>query len=526
MTVTWQRLAGDTSSFAISISLLRDPDEGVGADPDESASWGAFQLWVNGTNLCLHNEQGEDVDAVHWYLLPLLEWIVVNWDPLLHEERLPVRATGGNAAHSLRTTGPLAIRQENDQASAEWDEWWQRHCLQASRSGGPFPEIFFRRTRDSIEISWLSDAVPGVPSDYMRFAASEGMARLEPEQVAVPIFQAVTEVIGELSTRRVASTRIAQLREALRVIPDPGRRAQRLAWIAGLGRRAEAVADSWKTLVKSASRFPAEIANGLVGNGTTDSSPVVGSAPAAALLFGAASPSVSESDIDKLIDVLASAITDPREETSELASLVEDAPMARWGRGIHEQGYELADDALAALDIDNDDWVDVEAVVMRLGIEIQENAFTDRAIRAISIAGMGFSPCIVLNSAYHWNRQQEVRRFSLAHELCHILADRDRARRVVVGTGAWAPRDIERRANAFAANFLMPPRLIEHHLANLESPISQIEGVNELADRLRVSDSAALDHLFNLGFIGREDWEDMRRVVHWSRLEDKRDSRE
>ena len=40
-------------------------------------------------NLCAHREDGEQVDSVHWYLLPLIEWFADNWNPLLHEERLP-----------------------------------------------------------------------------------------------------------------------------------------------------------------------------------------------------------------------------------------------------------------------------------------------------------------------------------------------------------------------------------------------------------------------------------------------------
>ena len=104
MTVQWERLVGDTSRFAIRLAFAPDPDDGRAAAPDMSHSWGSFQLWVDGRNLCTHSEEGERIESVHWYLLPLMEWLARNWNPLLHEERLPVKNAGGNAWASLRRT--------------------------------------------------------------------------------------------------------------------------------------------------------------------------------------------------------------------------------------------------------------------------------------------------------------------------------------------------------------------------------------------------------------------------------------
>ena len=92
MATHWEHLAGDTSAFAIKLAFMDDPDEQQGASDDVSLSWGAFQIWVNGWNLCTHLEEGERVESAHWYLLPLLEWFVLQWNPLLHEERLPCEA--------------------------------------------------------------------------------------------------------------------------------------------------------------------------------------------------------------------------------------------------------------------------------------------------------------------------------------------------------------------------------------------------------------------------------------------------
>jgi len=104
MSTRWERFAGDTGAFALTLAFGRDPDDGQAAEPDVSLSWGSFQIWVEGRNLCAHREAGERIESVHWYLLPLIEWFVEHWDPLLHEERLPARNLGDTAWESLRAT--------------------------------------------------------------------------------------------------------------------------------------------------------------------------------------------------------------------------------------------------------------------------------------------------------------------------------------------------------------------------------------------------------------------------------------
>ena len=46
------------------------------------------------------------------------------------------------------------------------------------------------------------------------------------------------------------------------------------------------------------------------------------------------------------------------------------------------------------------------------------------------------------------------RRFTLAHELCHLIHDRGYGARLAIASGPWAPADVEQRANAFAAMLL------------------------------------------------------------------------
>jgi hypothetical protein len=101
MTVKWERFEGNTDRFAVRLGFLVDPSP-VAIAPEEALSWGSFQIWVDGQNLCAHIDQGESLQSVHWYLLDLLEWVAFNWDALFHEERLPNRNASETAVASMR----------------------------------------------------------------------------------------------------------------------------------------------------------------------------------------------------------------------------------------------------------------------------------------------------------------------------------------------------------------------------------------------------------------------------------------
>ena len=190
MPTRWERLAGDTDVFAVKVAFMDDPDDGLGADEDQWRSWGAFQIWVRGANLCSHLEEGERVESVHWYLLPLLEWIACSWDPLLHEERLPCKNDAEDGWRSLQANRfPSAAIGELQEEAWEtwWQQWWSRHSIGAASEGGIFPDVVVRRCRDLVEISWGDTRSVGVPGHVSFTAAGPDVVRLSPQDVAAPL---------------------------------------------------------------------------------------------------------------------------------------------------------------------------------------------------------------------------------------------------------------------------------------------------------------------------------------------------
>lgn len=261
MSTRWERLAGDTSRFAIRLAFAPDPDDGRGIDPDTGQSWGSFQVWVEGRNLCAHLEQGERIDSVHWYLLPLIEWFATNWNPLLHEERLPVRNDASSAWASLRSTmfPPAVVEMHEGRAERwerTWQDWWYRHALRAPSDGGLFPDVIFRRSRDSVELSWGRVRTAGMPDGFEFAESGQGVARLSPREVAEPLHDALTGACEYLRTLHAESDRFKALERRLRSLPRDDQRQRRLMWLAGLGVDQKTVREGWRRAKRWLSDLP------------------------------------------------------------------------------------------------------------------------------------------------------------------------------------------------------------------------------------------------------------------------------
>lgn len=126
-----------------------------------------------------------------------------------------------------------------------------------------------------------------------------------------------------------------------------------------------------------------------------------------------------------------------------------------------------------------------------------------------SIAGVfgiadAAGPCLVFNSAHPSTRQ----RWTLAHELGHLLTHRDRTEITLVGGYKRVP-ERERFADAFAAAFLMPRAGIERRLRELLSraPEVSVADLLVLANEYGVSSQALFLRLEGLGYIPSGEWD-------------------
>ena len=512
MSTRWERLAGDTNVFALRMAFAPDPDDGRGVDRETSLSWGSFQVWVEGRNLCAHLEEGERIDSVHWYLLPIVEWFARNWNPLLHEERLPVRNDGETAWASLRATRfpPPAVENDEEKASeweTAWQSWWTRHAVRTASEGGLFPDIILRRSRDSVEVSWGPAHSEGAPRHFSFLESERGASRLPPRHVAEPLHEVLLGASEYLLSLEPDAHRIKALCKALRALKAEASPGPRLMWLAGLGVGERAVRNGWQRAQESLSKVADAPRRAMLEVPQESPLVIIGSCQAA-LMFGSLSPDVRQEDVEQIARKMV-GLYSPDGESEGTRAMCRSAPVEDSGSTSWSQGYELADELHERFDMRfaKGESVDIEGMVDHVGVTLELLRLSDDRIRGVSIVGPQHRAGILFNTRNDANAYPSGRRFTLAHELCHLLFDREAGSRLAMASGPWAPRDIERRANAFAAMLLMPSDLVQRTVSMVTAQLDTMEGVGQVAKRLQAGFLAALRHLTNLGFIDEAEQE-------------------
>lgn len=340
-----------------------------------------------------------------------------------------------------------------------------------------------------------------------------GTARLLPSQVAGPLFEASHAAAGELAARMPGAPRIRELLRALEELSDAARTTKRLSWMLDAASGTGGAAGQWTRVKQALDSAPARASEAALAVGR-DELAIEGSCHAA-LLFGAVSPEIAPEDVAELARSLTDAYS-PDADLDRLPVVAGAAPVGRSAQPAWAEGYELAEEVLDDLSVE-EGWIDVERALATLGIDLVDLSLTDTAIRGVSIAGERHRPTVCVNPLYRDGDDDEVRRFTMAHELCHLLFDRGHDDKLALASGPWAPRDVERRANAFAAMLLMPPHLVHSAAAGAEADLATIEGVAHDAARLRTSVSVTIQHLASLQLLDGAARERLRERWRWQR---------
>lgn len=126
---------------------------------------------------------------------------------------------------------------------------------------------------------------------------------------------------------------------------------------------------------------------------------------------------------------------------------------------LHVQGRDLAIEVRKCLSVNGPVGSVRDLVAQALGIPVVAAELSLVGPDAFSVYAPGHRAAIVVNLSGK-NANGLVRRFSLAHEVCHVLFDRPAAG--PLGVACWndAERrvDVETRANAFAIHLLLPEK--------------------------------------------------------------------
>lgn len=428
---------GDPKRFEVALRWAKDDEPHSRRPRVHGWSMGDLRITVGNVVLTRHR-RGAVVHAhATWYLSPVLSWVADNWVSLLHEEDFawPERRGASAALACLKALAEwIGASDEAGRATyASIHAWYRRHALQSAAEGGLLPGIFIRRLVDEVELSWVSTVSPFAPQDFA-VAMEPGVARLPVEDVAGPLWEVLGWVVssppGLSQADREQWQMLARSIEALPSIPTAVLRSAYLPegvpkLIERLGRRKEAA-----PLLED--RRLAEV-------------PVLTQFSPAVAMFGGVKPNLSAEDARILFSALQDAWGGS--DTEELHGLVE-------GHGLspltipHEDGDDFAARLIDDLGIGRQDWIDIRSICRKLGIDVKELTFRTADIRGVALAGDSVLPTILINARSIFNRTEEGRRFTIAHELCHILHDRSRARRVTHVSGPWVAQGFEKRANA------------------------------------------------------------------------------
>ncbi|WP_081975573.1 ImmA/IrrE family metallo-endopeptidase [Modestobacter caceresii] len=507
--IKWSYLSGDTSSFAIEMSLLDDGVDDSMVDPDERASWGALRIWMNGRNLCMHEEQGELLTGAHWYLLPVIEWFAENWDAIFHEERLPF---GNLTDRASRASLEADRRTFGLDGQPDWDamervyEWRRRHSLRAAAEGGLLPDLWLRRRQDALEVSVGLVRDPGTPS---HFAFSiDGISTTDVRDASQSLFEMLNAATTRLATLRPESERIRRLRALIESLKDGEvRYAARFAWLSGAEPQDDNFRALWREVESALQGLEASEVAGTVGRATPGQLVLTGAK--VALLFGSASPTISAQDVRTLTalsarpsDTVSALPEDWFEDATDSPSLTP----GEAGSDLGERAYE----AFAKNNHVHDGHVDIKSLLDSWSISHTTIRLSDRLLRGVSVYDALGHAAVVANENYARGNHMTVHRFTLAHELAHLLLDRPHGSTLAVSSGPWAPRSVEQRANAFAAALLMPRELLLAAAERTDGDLTNYRSVQAIAARLQVSIASLADRLYNLGAVSRDDADALR----------------
>lgn len=488
---------GNTERFEIIVRWIKDREPHESRPAHGGWSTGEFKLTVGGHILTCHQYE-RDRDAVQWYLLPVFEWLARNWIALFHEQNYSWHE---NSAAPAATSTFMALRRlitsQDDEGEEAYDKvqaWWQRHALRAADSSALYPDVYFRRLGDDIEVSWTGRQPSYAPNGF-RFTLSPGVASLAVAEVAEPLWQALDWFI---TTHEATSVNDLESVQQLK------QRVAKLRHISTQELEAGYVPTKLLTLVATAKRKYGAVWESI----RVPSIPAISFLDSPVLMFGGVRPDINAEDVDTLVHFISSHVGG--HDSQRLMEWVDTgigAPIA----APFEEGYDLADELIERLDLPGDTtFVDVAAILKTLEIAVEEQELQTDSIRGVAVAGTSFFPGILVNTRSYFNKTEVGRRFTLAHELFHVLYDRARARCVAHVSGPWALPGIEKRANAFAAMLLMPRGLVRKVLVRMDSGRLDSERIAEAAQFMRVGRSALIEHLYNLNMIDEMERDGLR----------------
>ena len=151
------------------------------------------------------------------------------------------------------------------------------------------------------------------------------------------------------------------------------------------------------------------------------------------------------------------------------------------------QGYCLAQ-ALREHLGQEDGRTDPEGLLRGWGVDLCDQDLGSERLDAIAVWGQAHRPTVFVNTRGLRSKLPTGRRTTCAHEICHLLVDTEGALPAVEVLGGCMAPDLEQRANAFAAEFLLPRaaagRAADSELAHVHTTDARRRAIKDAIERL------------------------------------------
>lgn len=397
------------------------------SDGPIGTTWGDLQLWVGDTLVWGLLDASGKIQGITWSWIELLEFLGNAWPYLIEEEQLPI-------IFDNREEGPKHLGELYGRAKYRWSKLNEQKV-----------DVEDALLRDFLAVHDLAEALHGAQLSQMLFLrqGNQMLVATTRQEWALP-FAATMSTLEKLS--EAIKERLAELKDMQSEIArsrwesrDSMPAAKRLQIATGID---ETLLNRvWPTSLEAANDKLYEL-------------------KAAARMIGGKLPD------DQLKTVLAKINSLPNGKHLDLGVLHQKAihiideyrssDPANQGRLLASMLREHLNCKIGK--------IEPKKILINWGVSILDFKIGNSRLDAIAVWGGNHAPTILLNTEGPRAKHPSGTLSTLAHEICHLLVDINGALPVAEVFGGNIPYGIERRANAFAAELLLPRSLAGDYL--------------------------------------------------------------
>jgi len=422
-------------------------------------AWGRLAVSINGESLW----QDNDNQPIEWTWLDLVEWVGSCWKYICYETKFPY---GLSPSHPKQLDLARWIKAQGFDFDSIEDEIFQ-----------------FQARHD------LSYAMKGIHLPSVWFIPEGGLVRIHAQQDNLVVWLTLFD-FQEILTKLVESILMASKAD-------------------NSGRHVLAQSNWHKREPDTDTKI--RISTGLT---LDEISTLAGTLPNDEIMAAARLSVALPLEVRRELFANILAVDHrPTVALDELSEQAEDILFALHDKPPHEQGYRMALWLRKSLGVS--DTVDPEEVIKSWGVEVKTVELADDRVDAVACWGPDHGPAVILNTRGKHVRSIPARRATLAHEIAHLLIDRGATLPFAEVLGGNVPDYIEKRARAFAAEFLMPREIVDQVLL---SALDFTEGAKQLRRNFRVSNELLGWQILNGQGKSRLSEQDLAKVQKWTRI--------